>query len=202
MSRRGFIGATLLGAAGLALPASAAQVGLAGAAKGVSPVLVRKALLALDRHHSAIWSRDVIAIADFSLHSALPRFHLVDILAGTTTSLLVAHGKGSDPEHSGFLQSFSNMVGSLATSEGAYLTGELYEGIHGPSRRLTGLDETDANAEIRAIVIHSAWYVGPEILARQGVLGRSDGCFVFSAADIAMVLARLGRGRLIFAGRR
>jgi hypothetical protein len=174
---------------------------LAASATGVSPALVQKALLALARHQHAIWSRDMIAIADFALPSAQPRFHLIDLLGGTTTTLLVAHGKGSDPEHSGFLQSFSNAFGSLATSEGAYLTGERYEGIHGPSRRLIGLDDTDSNAEARAIVIHSAWYVGPEIIARQGVLGRSDGCFVFSWADIGMVLARLGRGRLLFAGK-
>jgi hypothetical protein len=174
---------------------------LAGAAQGVNPVLVERALLALDRHHAAIWSRDVVAIADFGLPSSLPRFHLIDIIAGKTTTLLVAHGKGSDPDHSGMLQNFSNEIGSLATSEGAYLTGEPYEGIHGASRRLIGLDETDSNAEVRAIVIHGAWYAGPEVVKRQGVLGRSDGCFVFSPTDIGTVLARLGRGRLLYAGR-
>ena len=201
LSRRTLLGAGLLGVAALAAPGRAAQRGLAAAASGVSPALVEKALLALARHHSAIWSRDIVAIADFSLPSAMPRFHLIDLLGGTTTTLLVAHGKGSDPDHSGYLQSFSNVIGSYATSEGAYLTGEYYEGIHGPSRRLIGLDESDSNAEQRAIVIHAAWYVGPEIVARQGVLGRSDGCFVFSPADLALVLARLGRGRLIYAGK-
>jgi hypothetical protein len=132
----------------------------------------------------------------------VPRFHLVVILGGRTTTLLVAHGRGSDPDHSGLLRSFSNEIGSLASSEGAYLTGEAYLGRHGPSRRLLGLDSSNSNAELRAIVIHSAWYVGPEIVASQGRLGRSDGCFVFSPADIGLVLASLGRGRLIYAGRR
>jgi hypothetical protein len=201
LSRRALIGAGLWGAAGLSLPAWSAEGGLAEIASGVNAALVQKALLALARHHEAIWSQDIVAIADFSLPSALPRFHLIDLLAGTTTSLLVAHGKGSDPEHSGTLQSFSNIFGSLATSEGAYVTGEAYDGDHGPSRRLLGLDETDSNAELRAIVIHAAWYVGPDVVARQGKLGRSDGCFVFSPQDIGMVLARLGQGRLIYAGK-
>ena len=181
--------------------AAARPPGLAFAAPMIAPALVNRALDALFRHHQAIWSRDVIAIADFALPSAAPRFFLIDILKGETASLLVAHGKGSDPEHSGRLQSFSDAVGSAATSEGAYLTGETYEGVHGPSRRLAGLDPSNAHAEERAIVIHSAWYANPDIAARQGKLGRSDGCFAFGEQDIALVLVRLGRGRLLYAGR-
>ena len=181
--------------------AAARPPGLASAAPMIAPALVNRALDALFRHHQAIWSRDVIAIVDFALPSAAPRFFLIDILTGETASLLVAHGKGSDPEHSGRLQSFSDAVGSAATSEGAYLTGETYEGVHGPSRRLAGLDPSNAHAEERAIVIHSAWYANPDVAARQGKLGRSDGCFAFGEQDIALVLARLGRGRLLYAGR-
>jgi hypothetical protein len=33
------------------------------------------------------------------------------------------------------------------------------------------------------------------------MLGRSDGCFVFSPADIGQVLTRLGQGRLLYAGK-
>ena len=188
----------LLGAEAFAIPFAG---GLSGADPALSPALRQKALLALAAHRHSIWSSDVIGIADFGAPSAVPRFHLVDIVKGTATTLLVAHGKGSDPDHGGLLQYFSNEHGSLATSEGAYLTGEAYEGIHGPSRRLFGLDPSNSNAEARAIVIHAAWYVGPEIVARQGRLGRSDGCFVFSQVDIGQILARLGKGRLIYAGR-
>ena len=213
---RGGAAAMLAGVAGLAGSAqtteeriaSAAAVprppqrGLAAtAAPTVNPVLVRRALAALARHNEAVWSRDVIAIADFGLPSSATRFHLVDLLAGTVTSLRVTHGKGSDPDHSGMLERFSNEEGSLATSEGAYLTGPTYTGIHGYSRRLAGLDLTNDHAETRAIVIHAAWYAEPAVLAAQGKLGRSDGCFAFSATDEALVLARLGRGRLIYAGR-
>lgn len=177
------------------------QRGLAlTAGSAVNPELVRRALLAVAMHGDAIWSRDVIAIADFGLPSSAPRFHIVDILRGTVTSLRVTHGKGSDPEHTGLLQSFSDVPGSNATSEGAYLTGERYTGIHGPSRRLLGLDATNRHAEPRAIVIHAAWYAEPDVLAAQGKLGRSDGCFAFSAEEEALVLATLGRGRLVYAG--
>jgi hypothetical protein len=180
---------------------SAAQGGLAGAAQGIDPGLLAAASNALATHNDAIWSRDVIAIADFGLPSAAPRFHLVDVLQGRTTTLRVTHGRGSDPDHTGMLQTFSDVVGSAATSEGAYLTGPLYTGIHGLSRRLTGLDATNAHAEERAIVIHSAWYADAAVAERQGKLGRSDGCFAVSPADIALVLSVLGEGRLLFAGR-
>jgi hypothetical protein len=198
LSRRALLGMMAsLPAVGRAVP----QHGLAAAATGVNRALVGRALDALARHNDLVWSRDVIAIADFGLPSAMPRLHLVDILTGTTTSLRVAHGRGSDPDHTGMLQSFSDVVGSAATSEGAYLTGPTYTGVHGLSRRLTGLDPTDAHAEERAIVIHSAWYADASILPRQGKLGRSDGCFAVSPADIATVLAMLGEGRLLYAGR-
>lgn len=198
LSRRQALGACL---AFSGLPLAAAPPGLASAAPMIAPVLVNRALDALFRHHRSIWSRDVIAIADFALPSSAPRFFLVDILKGMTTGLLVTHGKGSDPEHSGMLQTFSDVVGSAATSEGAYLTGEAYEGVHGASRRLAGLGPSNAHAEERAIVIHSAWYANPDVAARQGKLGRSDGCFAFGEQDIGLVLARLGRGRLLYAGR-
>lgn len=184
-----------------AIGRAASQQGLAAAATGVNRILVGRALDALARHNPLVWSRDVIAIADFGLPSSAPRLHLINILTGTTTSLHVTHGRGSDPDHTGLLQSFSDAVGSAATSEGAYLTGPTYTGVHGLSRRLTGLDPTNAHAEERAIVIHSAWYADASVLAQQGKLGRSDGCFAVSPADIALLLATLGEGRLLYAGR-
>ncbi len=126
---------------------------------------------------------------------------MVPLLRGAPPRRLGAHGRGSDPEQTGQLQSFSNAIGSGATSQGAYLVGEEYQGVHGAARRLIGLDPTNSNAEVRAIVIHSAWYVGPQMVATQGRLGRSDGCFAVSADDIGVLLARLGRGRLLYADR-
>ncbi len=199
LSRRAVL-AGGLAVATLADAQERSQQGLAALAAGIRPDLVARALEALSRHEAMIWSRDVVAIVDFARPSAIPRLYLVDLLAGRVSTMLVAHGKGSDPDHTGMLRLFSNVDGSAATSEGAYLTGEAYSGIHGASRRLIGLDPTNDAAERRAVVIHSAWYVGPDIVAKQAVLGRSDGCFAVSPADIGPLLARLGRGRLLYAG--
>lgn len=124
---------------------------------------------------------------------------MVDVATGRVSSHLVAHGRGSDPAHTGWLQRFSNEPRSMATSAGAFRTDDIYFGAHGKSIRLTGLDSTNNNALDRAIVVHAAWYVSPEMARAHGVLGRSEGCFALSNASLAEVAERLGPGRLIYA---
>lgn len=162
---------------------------------------VERARAELARLGSAIPNQDLVGLADFSQPSHVARFHLIDVQAGRIDqSFLVAHGRGSDPRHLGRVQRFSNEIGSNASSEGAYRTGERYVGKHGRSMRLDGLDASNSNAEVRAIVIHSAWYVSPAVLEARGKLGRSEGCFVFSEDDHDVVLERLGPDRLLLAG--
>ena len=165
----------------------------------IDPRLKARALLALAARRSSVQKADVIGIADFSRPSGEPRFFVLDVMSGRVTRHHVAHGRGSDPGHVGWLQSFSNEYESLATSRGAYVTGDYYTGKYGYSLRLSGLDRTNSNAEGRAIVVHSAWYAEPEIAREQGKLGRSEGCFAFSAASHAEILSRLGPGRLLYA---
>ena len=161
--------------------------------------MLERAKAALDRHKALIPLRDRVAVADFSVASRELRFHLVDLISGQSNSYLVAHGKGSDPEHSGWLQRFSNDPGSLATSDGAYLTGEIYEGVHGQSMRLLGLDPDNSNAEPRAIVIHGADYVSEDHIATWGKVGRSEGCFALARHMIPQVLGMLGPNRMLYA---
>lgn len=142
-----------------------------------------------------------MALADFSSPSWTPRFHLVDLVNDEVASLLTAHGRGSDPAHTGWLRSFSNDVGSNASSHGAYATGAQYDGKYGRAMRLAGLDPENSNAERRAIVIHQAWYVSDDMIAKYGKLGRSEGCFALSDQGLQQTLARLGPGRLLFAGK-
>jgi hypothetical protein len=128
-----------------------------------------------------------------------PRFQIVDLASGRTTSYLVAHGRGSDPRHTGWLERFSNAEGSHATSEGAYRTEGVYIGAHGRSIRLQGLDGSNNNALSRAIVVHGAWYVSPEMARTHGALGRSEGCFALANASMPELLQRIGSGCLIYA---
>ena len=200
LSRRFLLRAALYGvASAFALPAVPV---LAESADGeLNPGLLRRALGALEQHRERIVHRDIIGIADFSLPSRAPRFHLMTLADGAASSHLVAHGKGSDPAHTGWLEHFSNEPHSNATSSGAYLTGEHYLGAHGRSVRLAGLDPTNDNAAARAIVVHGAWYVSEQMARSRGALGRSLGCFAVSGASLEEVAQRLGPGRLIYAGK-
>jgi hypothetical protein len=182
------------------LVAVAAAPALAGAQPG-GRRLDEVVRAVLGQHGAAATHHDVLGIADFAHPSRQPRFFLVDVAGGRASAHLCAHGRGSDPAHSGWLQRFSNDTGSLASSEGAYLTGLPYVGRHGRSQRLHGLDPTNSNAEARAIVLHAAWYVSEEMVRAHGKLGRSEGCFVFAGPSLEEVMARLGPGRLLAAGR-
>lgn len=161
--------------------------------------LLDRAREALDHHGHVVALRDRVALADFTRASRDLRFHIVDLMSGQANSYLVAHGRGSDPAHSGWLHSFSNEYGSLATSDGAYRTGEIYHGMHGAAMRLTGLDPHNSNAEARAIVIHGADYVSEDHIATWGKLGRSEGCFAVAPHMLPQVLGLLGPGRLLYA---
>ncbi len=166
---------------------------------GINPALFARAKAALDSHRGPIRHRDIIGVVDFSMDSAHPRFHLVDLMNGTYESHAVAHGRGSDPAHSGYLETFSNTHGSAASSNGTYITSDTYQGKYGLSMKVQGLDWTNNNAESRAIVIHNAWYAEPDMIDAHGKLGRSEGCFAFSRASQWRVMDRLADGRMIYA---
>ncbi|WP_245409621.1 murein L,D-transpeptidase catalytic domain-containing protein [Allosphingosinicella vermicomposti] len=163
----------------------------------INPLLLARAREALQTRPVAY--RDMMGVVDFAMASRDPRFFLVDVPSGVATEYHVAHGRGSDPGHSGWLEHFSNVPGSEASSAGAYLTANVYYGKYGRSLRLQGLDHTNSNAEARAIVVHSARYAEPEVVATSGKLGRSEGCFALSALSLQYVLFRLGPGRMIYA---
>lgn len=199
IDRRAFIAAAAVSGAALALPARLPAQPLAIDAKAIRILEIAQREVA--RAGDVLWRRDVAGIADYGLHSSLPRFHFANLEAGTVTSYLVAHGMGSDPEHDGWVHLFSNQIGSNATSRGTYISWEWYKGKYGTSIRLGGLEPDNSNALDRAIVLHAADYATPEHVARWGRLGRSNGCFAMAPDDFMYALVQLSGGRLIYADR-
>ena len=179
------------------LPAAPPAPLVPAAPAGINPQLLERAKAALNTHK--LWIRDTIGVVDFSKPSSDPRFHVVDLQNGTVDSYRVAHGRGSDPDHSGFVERFSNDVGSYATSSGAYTTGDYYDGKYGLSMKVRGLDWSNYNAEPRAIVIHNAWYAEDDMIPIHGKLGRSEGCFAMSRENQYKVMRKLAGGRMIYA---
>jgi hypothetical protein len=178
-------------------PPLAPRPSLPLAPQGIDPQLFQRAKAAMEQHR--IVYRDKIGIVDFSRPSNEERFHVVDLMNGTAESYLVAHGRGSDPDHSGFLERFSNDFGSHATSNGTYTTDDYYHGKYGLSMKVNGLDWTNNNAMARAIVIHNAWYAEPGMIAAHGMLGRSEGCFAMPKKNQWDVMQQLAGGRMIYA---
>jgi hypothetical protein len=198
-NRRAFMASAAAAAGAIALPGRVFAQALT-----VGPSQVRILEIArreVERAGNVLWRRDIAGIADFTVHSSLPRFHFANLEAGTVTSYRVAHGTGSDPEHDGLLKWFSNVHGSNATSRGAYISWEWYMGRYGTSIRLGGLDPDNSNALDRAIVMHAADYARPEHVDRWGRLGRSNGCFAMAPDDFMWALTQLSGGRLIYADR-
>lgn len=198
LNRRQFCQTAALGAA-LVLPARSFAQPLSASQRDRK--ILEVAQREVERAGSALWRRDIAGIADFGLPSSMPRFHFANLENGTVRSFLVAHGKGSDPDHDGFLDFFSNVPESNCTSRGAYVTWEWYKGKYGTSIRLGGLDPDNSHCLDRAIVMHSAWYAEPDMLEKWGKLGRSDGCFAMGPEDFREALWHLSGGRLLFADR-
>ncbi len=196
MNRRHFLAASTIGAASLAAPVRlAAQAGPDAKTRRILGIAQEQ----IARAGDVLWRRDKAAVIDFGVHSSRPRFHIANLEAGTVRSLLVSHGSGSDPEHDGWLNDYSNLHDSWATSRGAYVSWEWYEGRYGTSMRLEGLDESNSNAYPRAIVMHQAAYATPEHVARWGRCGRSNGCFAIGPEEFRQALYHLAGGRLLFA---
>ena len=199
IDRRSMLLGSVVAGAAMCLPARVSAM-----ASPLTPYerrVVETAVRQRDRVAGQIWQKDIVGIADFALPSWRPRMHLVSMESGTVRSFLLSHGKGSDPEHDGWLKQFSNRPGSEATSRGAFRTDEWYTGKYGVSLRLAGLDPDNATALERLIVIHPAWYAEAEMIGKWGKLGRSQGCFALGRKDYADTLMSLYGGRLLYADR-
>ena len=71
--------------------------------------------LAVARKQLAMQARNIpqtdrVGVVDFGLPSSRPRFALVDMVAGRIEMFPVTHGRGSDPQHDGWLKSFSSRI--------------------------------------------------------------------------------------------
>ncbi len=122
-----------------------------------------------------IIKNDILTLIDFSVSSSIKRLWVIDVKNNLILfQSLVAHGRNSGSE---FAQQFSNKPESFQSSLGFYTTAETYNGKHGYSLRLDGIENgINHKARERAIVIHGADYVSETFIQQNGRLGRSFGC--------------------------
>lgn len=144
---------------------------------------------------SAIPNPYYLSVIDYTQHANNKRLYVINMRTGAVERYLVAHGKGSDPQHTGYATVFSNEDGTHASSLGFFRTGGTYEGQHGYSLKLHGLSPTNSNALARAIVIHGADYVDPGVAP----LGRSWGCPAVEMSERTKLIDTLKSGSIIYA---
>jgi hypothetical protein len=162
---------------------------------GVPEIPLKKAFDYFDKHQNIIKNKNYLTIIDYSQNSSHKRYYLIDMKTGVVDKILVAHGKGSDLDHDGNATVFSNKDGSHATSLGFMLTAEIYDGEHGASLRLDGLENINSNVRPRTIVIHGADYVSPNL----PVLGRSFGCPAVEPRLVVSLIKKIQQGSLLYA---
>lgn len=146
-------------------------------------------------HDRRFGNQDMLTVIDYRIHSSRPRMFIINLRNGQIDSELVAHGKGSDPENDGMLNSFSNVPESKASSMGFFRISETYNGENGYSVHLDGLNPgANQNARARAIVVHGADYVA----RGRAVQGRSWGCPAVESAHAQTVIDKIKGGSIMF----
>ncbi|WP_157807541.1 murein L,D-transpeptidase catalytic domain family protein [Hymenobacter chitinivorans] len=162
------------------------------------PVLERACVGYLTlRHAGRIRRPAVLAVADMDLPSTKKRLWVLDLNKKRVLQhSYVAHGRGS-----GYVRArrFSNRIKSACTALGFYRTADTYDGKHGLSRRLHGLDPgQNSNALDRYVVLHGADYAGQAYLAKHQQLGYSRGCPALPPEQYRAVIKAVGEGACLF----
>lgn len=139
----------------------------------------------------------LLTVIDFSLPSTQKRLWVIDPAKGLILHhSVVAHGRNSGEL---LAKNFSNQPESFQSSLGFYKTAETYQGKHGYSLRLDGLEKGfNDQARNRAIVIHGADYAKEEFAKSTGRLGRSLGCPALPPELSAKVIDLIKDGSLLF----
>lgn len=165
----------------------------------LDPHVLKLALIAYQHAESmGLDKKRLLTIVNYADPSTMRRLWVINLNTDKVLfNTLVAHGKNSGGNYA---THFSNSRTSDASSLGVFLTGNTYEGEHGYSLRLRGLEPGfNNNAFRRAVVMHSAWYVSERFAKQHGRLGRSWGCFAMSKKSEPKVVHTIKDGTLLFA---
>jgi hypothetical protein len=162
----------------------------------INTKLLKDALLFYFVNQKNFMNNKVITVIDYSLPSSQKRLFVIELGSGRVWSTYVAHGRGSDKDHDGLPEIFTNRKDSNATSLGPFLTMSPYKGENGLSLRMKGLSKWNSNALERNVVIHGAAYVHDEAVRQ----GRSWGCPAVAPKYIAKLISIIKGGSLVYSG--
>ncbi|MEA2078237.1 MAG: murein L,D-transpeptidase catalytic domain family protein [Candidatus Marinimicrobia bacterium] len=166
---------------------------------GLEPVMKKDIFRMAMTGYSKIMPQNdsVISIIDFSKPSTDKRFYLIDLANKTLLQYTyTSHGVNTGEN---LAIKFSNKEGSRQSSLGFYLTAETYEGKHGVSLKLDGLERGfNHRARKRYIVIHSADYVSKSFIKENDRLGRSWGCPALPPNLTQDIIEKIKEGSVLF----
>ncbi len=160
----------------------------------VTPAALKLAIEGYDSRRKGLRNLNYLTVIDYTQHSKNERFYLIDMRTGSVSTQVVSHGSGSDTNHDGYAERFSNTSGSKMTSLGFFTTDHTYYGNNGYSLVLDGLNSSNSKARDRAIVIHGADYV-KDGNSKQG---RSWGCPALPRNVSENVIDKIKGGSLVF----
>ena len=142
-------------------------------------------------------NNNLLVMVDYTKPSTEERLFIIDLRKKQLLiSSLVTHGRGTGDLYA---TKFSNKNNSYSTSSGFYLTGNIYNGKHGESLELYGLEKgKNDNAKKRTIVMHSAYYANKAFADKYGRLGRSKGCLVLPTDLNAKIINLISGGVVLY----
>ena len=140
---------------------------------------------------------NLLVIVDYTKPSTEERLFVIDLRKKQLLiSSLVTHGRGTGGLYA---TNFSNKNNSYSTSSGFYLTGNIYNGKHGESLVLYGLEkDKNDNAQKRTIVMHQAYYANKSFAKKYGRLGRSKGCLALPTDLNSKIINLISDGVVLY----
>lgn len=174
------------------------QLGVADS--GLSYPVFEKALtgyLNLKNDGKLSAEKQLLTVIDFDKPSTEKRLWVLDLATKQVLfNTLVAHGHNSGEN---VATNFSNENESNMSSLGFYVTQGEYNGKHGRSLKLQGVDEGyNDNAMARSVVMHGADYVSEDFIKQFGRLGRSLGCPALPMDQYAQIIDAVNGGTCLY----
>ena len=142
-------------------------------------------------------AKAILTIVDLSQPSVNKRLYVIDLVKHQLLyRTYVAHGRNSGDLYA---HKFSNAHSSFQSSLGFYQTLGTYQGKHGLSLKLKGLEPGfNTNVLDRAVVMHGADYVSEDFIRKIGRLGRSFGCPAIPYAVHKDIIETIKNGACLF----
>ena len=169
------------------------------AAPKLKEEVLRMALVAFNKaSHSGLVHKPILTVIDYSKASSQERLWVFDLEKEKLLyETYVAHGRNSGDLYS---TRFSNENRSLESSLGTYVTTDTYQGSHGYSLNVKGLEQGyNDHALSRRVVVHGAPYVSKDFIKSHGYLGRSWGCFALNPTLSQPIINAIKGGSVLFA---